>query len=245
MHHQDLLRLERNWAQLTLERLVVVVLRVDVRLQIVQVHERLDTAVALVDLRPRRGRLAFLDLLQQLPVQRVPVDRSAVRRRRNDRVLHYDRRRCADGTADFRLLSAGWLVVLLEAGQVLFGSLFEGWFGERRRGGFLDLGFVDHDFKVAAVRDGGSRADGGCGAAGRGLRGGWLTVLMVIREWSWRDLSDDGGWRRRGIWIAVDVVGISVGFKVQVGGEGFGATVALVDAIFRVHFDDVVLEPGW
>lgn len=213
-------------------------------------HKRLHAAIALVDLRPGRNRLTFLNLLQQLPVQRVLVDPVRDDRRScrcGCRIFHDYRRWSSDcrrryHTAraavegGFGLLPTDWF--LLEAREVLLGSLFcnRGGFGE---GGFLDLGFVDHDLEVAAVRYGGARADGGRGATWGGLRGGgWFLRGGLIG-----DLGDDRGWGVGA--VDGDVVGVSMGFKVQVGCERFAAPVALVDAVFRVHFDDVVFEPGW
>lgn len=213
-------------------------------------HKRLHAAIALVDLRPGRDCLAFLDLLQQLPMQRVLVDPVRDDRRCGGgcRIFYNNRRWSSDcrrryHTAraavegGFGLLPTDWF--LLEAREVLLGSLFcHGGIGEGG-GGFLDLGFVDHDLEVAAVRYGGARADGGRGATWGGLRGGgWFLRGGLIG-----DLGDDRGWGVGA--VDGDVVGVSMGFKVQVGGERFAAPVALVDAVFRVHFDDVVFEPGW
>lgn len=141
MHHQNLLRFERNRTQLTLERFVVVVFRINMSLQIIQMHKRLHTVIALVDLRPGRSGLTLLDLLQQLPVQRILIDPVRYDRRCGGCVFHDTmirggsrHRRCrrrnddrcyvADGTAveaGFSLLSTDLL--FFEAGQVLLRSL--------------------------------------------------------------------------------------------------------------------------
>lgn len=74
MHHQNFFRLERDRTQFAFERFVIVMLGVDMCLQVVQMDERLDAAVTLVNLRSGRVGFAFLDLLQQLPVQGVLID---------------------------------------------------------------------------------------------------------------------------------------------------------------------------
>lgn len=62
--------------------------------------------------------------------------------------------------------------------------------------------------------------------------------------WSFGDLGDDRGGSRGSVG-PVHMMRVPVGFKVQVRGECFAAPIALVDAVFRMHFDDVIFEPSW